>query len=79
MEYQLSYHARDAVWHTAAMSRGKTLEAILQNVVIGLRADVDGLEGVGGLIDLGWVYKASVGSLVNARRCSLAHGRQLAG
>lgn len=59
MGYQLEGHARDAIWHTAAVSRGKALEAILQNVVVRLRANVNRLQGVEGLVDLGLVYSAS--------------------
>ena len=46
--------------HTTAVSRGETLEAILQNVIVGLGANVDSLESVFGSIDLGLVYHAPV-------------------
>ena len=37
------------------MPRGKALEAILENVVVLLRANVDSLERVEGMVDLGLV------------------------
>lgn len=42
------------------MSRGKAFEAILQNVVVLLRANVNCLEGVEGMVDLGLVHLAAV-------------------
>lgn len=46
--------------HTTAMSGRETLEAILQDVVVRLGADVYGLKGVGGRVNLGLVHHAPV-------------------
>jgi hypothetical protein len=43
------------------MSRRKALETILQDVVVFLRANVNGLEGVDSLVDLGLVDKTPAG------------------
>ena len=41
------------------MSRGKALEAILQDVIVLLRANVDSLQGVEGMVDLGLIHLAA--------------------
>lgn len=44
------------------MARGEALESILENVVVGLGTDVDGLQGVLSSVDLGLInHTATMG------------------
>jgi hypothetical protein len=43
--------------------RGEALEAILQNVVVGLRADINGLKCIRRFVDLGFIYEAAANEI----------------